>query len=329
MEIKKITNSSKLLFTVLTFVVFAFMFWASGPSRKTYTPIKYAATDLQPAVTPDARELTRITNDNLQELGASISPDGKKILYYTRNPMEIGNNQYHINLKTLGEQGVSPLLTAGCLQPSWMADNQGFYFKYSVAAKPVISKSKVENGGISYVSPNNNGEDDNFPNILRATNKILFGTAIGGSVQIATVDQNGLNFTILAEGRAPFAHPSENSFVFEKIVGDYWHIFIYDNNTGQQTQLTSGNQHNSYARISPDGKWIVFKRDFPKNSAHIMLMNTSGGNVKQLTTGNTWNERPEFGADGYIYFSSNAGNTEPYRKYDNFDIWRVKPNLQQ
>jgi TolB protein len=325
---RKIENLNKIIFSALAFIAFSFMFWASGPSRKTYTPVKQAVTDLQPAVTPDARELTRITNDNLQEIGASISPDGKKILYFTIDPMQIGANQYHINLKTLGEQGVSPLLTSGCLQPSWMPDSKGFYFKYAVASKPVISKSKIENGGISYVSPNNNGEDDNFPNILRASNKILFGTSIGNSVQVATVDQNGLNFTILAEGRVPFSHPIENSFVFEKRVGNFWHIFTYDINTGQQTQLTIGDQNNGYARISPDGKWVVFKRDFPKSSAHIMLMNMSGSNVKQLTTGNTWNERPEFGADGYIYFSSNAGNTDPYRKYDNFDIWRVKPNLQ-
>lgn len=325
-------QTKKVVYSILSLAVFAVMFWASAPSRKVYTPPptpKKITTDLQPAVTPDARELTRITNDNLQEFGASISPDGKKILYYSVDPGQVGVNQYHINLKTLGEQGTSPLLTAGCLFPSWMPDNKGFFFKYAVATKPVIAKSKIENGGISYVSPNNNGEDDGYPTFLKAANKVLFGTSIGNSIQVATIDPNGLNFTILVDGRMPYPHPTDNSFVYEKKVGANWHIFTYDNNTGQQTQLTSGNYDNEFARISPDGKWIVFRREFNSNTAHIFLMNTGGGSVKQLTTGNTWNGGPEFGADGYIYFSSNAGNSDPYRVYDNFDIWRVKPNISE
>ena len=56
-------------------------------------------------------------------------------------------------------------------------------------------------------------------------------------------------------------------------------------------------------------------------------MNASGGNVKQLTSGKTWNSLPEFGSDGYIYFSSNAGNSDVKRSFDNYDIWRIKPSL--
>jgi Tol biopolymer transport system component len=62
--------------------------------------------------------------------------------------------------------------------------------------------------------------------------------------------------------------------------------------------------------------------------AHIFIMDNTGSNVRQLTTGYTWNGAPEFGVDGYIYFSSNAGNSDPYRRFDNYDIWRLKPNFE-
>jgi Tol biopolymer transport system component len=112
-------------------------------------------------------------------------------------------------------------------------------------------------------------------------------------------------------------------------VGSKWQIFSYDFATGQQTQLTSDNFDNTFGRFSPDGKWIVFRKQSNSNVAHIFIMNRVGGSVKQLTTGNTWNGSPEFGPDGYIYFSSNAGNSDPLRKFDNYDIWRLKPNLSE
>jgi multiple sugar transport system substrate-binding protein len=74
----------KFLLSWLTILVFGIFFWASTPSRKTtYVPPKKAATDLLPAVTPDAKELTRITNSPYRDFGASIrdaSTFGKKIV---------------------------------------------------------------------------------------------------------------------------------------------------------------------------------------------------------------------------------------------------------
>ena len=59
--------------------------------------------------------------------------------------------------------------------PPWMADSKGFYFTYAVPSKPVIAKSRIDQGGINYVSANSNGDDD-YSSFLKATNKILFST---------------------------------------------------------------------------------------------------------------------------------------------------------
>ncbi|MCZ2297943.1 MAG: hypothetical protein LC134_00530 [Chitinophagales bacterium] len=327
---------TKWLLSTLSLVIFAIIFWSSSTTRPAANT-NFFDTDLAPAITPDAKELTRITNDNLLESYPAISPDGKKILYHSIDPLQKGSKVYHINLKILGEQGTTPLLTEGCSDASWMPDSKGFYFKYLVPTKPVLAKSKIDQGGINYVSPNASGDDDEAPSLLKAQNKILFHTKIGASYQIATIEQNGLNFTLLGTGFYPYPHPTANKFLFSKWVGNYIQIFSYDLVTGQQTQLTNGDFNYHRPRYSPDGKWIVFNKSTRKEdlkakevpSSHIFLMNSGGGNVRQLTTGNTWNETPEFGIDGYIYFSSNAGNTDKYRKFDNYDIWRLKPNLSE
>ncbi len=322
----------KLFLSFTTLFLFAFMFMATTPQKYSAAQI---ATDLAPAITPDAKELTRITNDNLQEFAASISPDGKKILYYSVDPVQAGTKKYHINVKTLGQQGTTPLLTEGCHSPSWMADSKGFYFTYAIPTKAVIAKSKIDQGGISYISPNANGDADDNASYMKAASKILFHTKIGGDYQIAMLDPSGLNFTLLGTGFNPIPHPTLNSFLFAKMVGLYSQIFTYDLTTGQQTQLSSGNFNYQWPKFSPDGKWIVFQKHSRKedlkpnqdNSQHLFLMNAVGGNVKQLTSGKTWNSLPEFGADGYIYFSSNAGNSDLKRIFDNYDIWRIKPSL--
>lgn len=287
--------------------------------------------DLAPAVTPDAKELTRISDDDLQNFYPALSPDGKKLLYQTTDPDQTGDKRVHIDLKTIGSQGTTPLLTEGCSSPSWMEDSKGFYFTYSVPSKPVIAKSKIDQGGINYVSPNANGNNDDGAGYLKGLNKVLFHTKVGTETQLCTMDSNGLNFTLLGTGENPFPHPSKKSFIFNKKVGKYWQIFSYDLESGQQTQLTSGDFHHISPKYSSDGKWIVFvKRDVNKSwaetSSHIFLMDVEGSNVKQLTTGNTWNLTPFLGADGYIYFSSNAGSNNK-KTWQNFDIWRLLPSL--
>ena len=323
----------KWLFSSLSIFAFAFLFWAStGPKNVTVAPPKPVLKniDLTPGVTADARELTRITNDKLQETYPRISPDGKKMLYIINDPTKTdANARNSIVLKTIGTQGVSPVLSEGCTLPSWLPDGKGFVFSYTKPGKPVIAKSKIEQMGINYVSANANGTDDSKPFYFKAQDKFLFYTNIGGTYHVAMIDNNGLNFTILTEGQSPYPHPKKNSFVFIKKVGDAWQIFEYDLAISQQTQLTSG-EFNAYnPAISPDGKWITFQRNKNKGEdSQIFVMEPGGGSMKQLTTGNTWNWCPEFAADGYIYFSSNAGNA-PDKRYDNYDIWRVKPNLSE
>ena len=327
--------------------VFALLFWASAPKRPIYRPpvvIQQRPPDLTPQVTSNAKELTRIVNSVNTERYPRISPDGNLMIYELYDNSKKSYNT-SIMLKKLGDPGVSPLLTEGCATPSWI-DNTSFLFAYLKPAKAVIAKSKINQLGINYVSPNGSGDDDSQPFYFKAQNKVLFFTKIGGEYQICTLDLNGQNLTAITNGQQAFPHPEKNVILFIKKVDKNWQIFKYDFESSQQTQLTTGTNVDCYhPAFSPDGKWIIFdkRQVIPREGheksidlitsdetaynnwidhieSHLFIMDSDGFNYKQLTTGNTYNYGPSISTNGQIYFSSNAGN--------NYDIWRVKPNLE-
>jgi hypothetical protein len=63
--------------TILSAIAFSLILNSCG-SKKSQALHKLT---LAPAVTPDAKELTRVTDDNLQNFYPVLSPDGKN--YYT------------------------------------------------------------------------------------------------------------------------------------------------------------------------------------------------------------------------------------------------------
>ena len=81
-------------------------------------------------------------------------------------------------------------------------------------------------------------------------------------------------------------------------------------------QLTTGESKNYSPSWSPDGTKIAFTSNSTGQRRHIFVVDRNGQNLLQLTDGNFDVMCSKWGKDGYIYFSSNAG--------DNWDIWRLK-----
>ncbi len=281
-----------------------------------------------PGVTNSAKELTRICDSPIAEFHPRISPDGKKLLYHVRDETKPTqqNERSSIFMKEVGKLGKVPL-TPGCTEnASWYPDGQSFLFNYSKPVKSVIAKSKI-GAGITYVTPFAMGDDDNYPSINPRGDKIAFQTSLGGKRNICLVDPEGMNFTILVEGEFPSWHPSGDVIVYTKLLdnGKQRHIFLYEMESGQNTQLTSGDFHNDRPYFSPTGKYISFVSDRDQDGKHIYIMKSDGSNVTQLTSGKTTENDPCWSSDDYIYFCSNAGEPPGCKEDDFSDIWRLKP----
>ena len=83
------------------------------------------------------------------------------------------------------------------------------------------------------------------------------------------------------------------------------HVFLLDRDSGKVKRLTFKGKYNTGAKISPDGKNVLFSR-MEQGSHRIFLLNLESGFERQLTFGPGNDEEPCWSPDGFfLAFSSN------------------------
>lgn len=83
------------------------------------------------------------------------------------------------------------------------------------------------------------------------------------------------------------------------------HVFLLDRVSGKIKRLTFKGKYNTGAKISPDGKSVLFSR-MEQGSHRIFLLNLESGFERQLTFGPGNDEEPCWSPDGFfLVFSSN------------------------
>ncbi|TCZ67352.1 TolB family protein [Flaviaesturariibacter aridisoli] len=313
-------------FRLLSFCALAYIIQGCSSVTAVKKPL---IPDNAPGTTGNARELIRLSNDPISEYYPRVSPDGKKVLFYTRDDNKTGSDRFGLVYINIGQPGRTPIIGASTAEGSWMPNSKDFLYTYYRPAKPVICRGGIEgNNGIAYITPSAMGENDSYPNISPDGKKILFQSRIGSAYQMCLMDPNGNNFTVLTEGSYGSWAPNGQSFLYAKDVGKFQQIFTYDMKTGQSTQLTSGDFSSFHASYSKDGKMIVFSSTRDDQSAHVFVMKADGSSVTQVTQGNTVNWYPTFGPDNTIYFTSNAGAPKNKPSISSYaDLWSVKAIL--
>lgn len=286
--------------------------------------------DAAPGTTGNAQSLVRITSDPIPEFFPRISPDGKRMIFHIRddNKKSSPSEKWSIMMMNLGQPGRIPLIGSYTGSPSFFPDSKTILYTYMKPTAPVIAKGAVDGtSGISYIAPNALGDYDNQAMVSPDGKKIVFETKFGGTWQIATMDLNGMNATILTEGSDPYWYPKGTKLVYSKLVGKYEQVFEYSFATGQSTQLTSGEYNSSNPTYSFDGKYIAFGSTRDNQNEHVFLMKDDGSGITQLTQGNSRNGMPVFAPNNDIYFCSNSGTKTERLNWTTSDIWKITPTL--
>jgi len=211
-------------------------------------------------------------------------------------------------------------------------DGKNFVYQYLKMDRPILVRTPVAGVGMTFISPQPLGTDDDEPDVSPDGKRIAFHTKIGDSYQVSCVDANGGNFTVYAEGTSPRWSPDGTKLAFDRLVGKNHQSFVLNLTTGQVTQLTGGDFSNEWPVWSPDGKWLAFVSD-RDGRWHLYAMRADGSQVTQLTSGGSQESLPDWASDNTIYFTSDAGAPEaqsnnPFSwRYAN--IWRLKPILSE
>ncbi len=291
------------------------------------------------------QNVSKVTDDGLSKIELAVSPDGNQLLYveidksvnsYITN-MKNSNSGYYYDsqmylLRDISRPSKTPLGLTFSYWPAWNKNGKEFVFVALENNQFKLVRANVEGGRKTYITRTSIGTEDGRPDIKN--NIILCQTKINGKWQIATLNYDGTEITLICEGHSPKWHPAENKFVFMRNGG----IFEMNLDLNQATEIYKDADFPCYQpSYSKDGKCILFEQLTPVNAKgtmtsslskriisiannrtnfHLYLISADGMNKTQLTSGSVDAYSPVWGADNTIFFISAANNKT--------DIWKAK-----
>lgn len=278
--------------------------------------------------------LSRVTSDKMDEFGPAISPDGRMLLFDTRFSSD--KSVVGVDPASGMRRTVFTSTNSESEEASW--DPQGRFFVYSTNSPGswsiVRTLTNSANAAVSIVVSGELAPVASDPAVSPDGARIAFATFIRTQWQLAVVNVDGSQFTLLGEGRNPAWSPDGRLIAFTRLVNGWSQLFTLNPATGTEvSQITSGEFHSLTPTWSPDGRLILYsssrggrssRSDYDlKTNAVLGVMNLyvvrpDGTNVVQLTNGDGLAVTPAWGKDGWIYFASNQAG--------NFDIWKLRPD---
>jgi Tol biopolymer transport system component len=314
----KLLNTFLIATSLLSVAVFS---GCQKQPKKTLAPTPKAQPKVKPkpinsvSVTGSAEALKRLTVGGPHEKVLSLSPDKKWLLIETYK----NKSSNHIIQKMKLSNNIKMLLTPDSSSSRygvWHPNQKSFIFSTDRMRNSSIVQSMGINGGsgVRFITKSSLGQAK-YPDITSDAKKIVF--SVDGN--LAMVNPNGMDLIMFGAGYRPKFSPDNKQILFIQKVGDYRHIYTMRTDGQEIFQLTSDQARDYGANWSPNGKKIAFVSDRVGGHRHLFIMNNDGSNIIQLTDGAFNINSIEWGDDGYIYFSADAGGNE--------DVWRLKPKV--
>ena len=305
---------------------------ACGAPAKPAPPPPAVAHTKELTVTGAGSALERLTSEDVSEMHPAISPDGSTLLFEVRvygPTSDIPEKQtlVAINPNTRAQRTLYTADTNKSDHPAWLPDGSSYvYASDSPGAWSLVrALTASPNAAVGVIAAGEIAPDVSVPSVSPDGRRVVFATRLRGTWTIAVIHVDGSHLTLLGEGTWPSWSPDSSRIAFSRTVGDHDQLFLVNPDTGGDlVQLTSGEWDNNTPSWSPDAQYIVFSstRGWKKDTGeskrtNLFVLNRDGTGLTQLTGGASFAREPNWGRDGWMYFSSDAAG--------NFDIWRLKP----
>ena len=192
--------------------------------------------------------------------------------------------------------------------PSLPDDGNSFVLEASVSGNWEIYRLRREgmaDGGEGLVQLTNNGHVDRMASWSPDGRYIAFVSDRSGNFDVYRMDPDGTNVVQITDTPEaeihPYWSPDSASIIYNRRVADQrlYAIWVTDAAGTDHQELLRDDQLNSYARISPDGQWIVFDKwwNNDETNGEIMIMKRDGSELKRLTENDVYDGYPAWFPD--------------------------------
>lgn len=251
---------------------------------------------------PDGSNRQRLTDTpNAASYNASLSPDGKFIVYVVTNGKTSEIYEYELatgditqltDLKNIvGSPEISP-------------DNSTIAFHYVTSGSNFQLWFMDRDGGNPREFYSVAGKDVHDPTWSPSGDQLLFAQGKGENNQLYIIDADGgvatlVNDTIDTRGRSDW---SVNDLISFDQGGPFAHdVYLMNANDGSGLRQVSEPGINAQgASLSPDGNWIAFTAytdvaNKDQESCEIFIMRIDGTDLRQLTDNGYCDYQPRWG----------------------------------
>jgi Tol biopolymer transport system component len=302
----------------------------SGPAQvAAVAPVANLNAEPEIAPTPASTDLVRVANLPGDQFAPVLSPDGATMLLEEPG----ADGLVRLSVRSVKDPSKALVLSAetvesrgGAFTPDggsvvYASGLQGAYAIMRSAAQmrsaPTVVLSAKQVGSGERVAMAPNGQI------------LCIEVGVPDSRSLARVRIDGTELKTLFEGRAPAFSPDGRRITFVRTVAGYDQVFTALSETGGEvTQLTRDAAHHRAPKYAPNGRYITFASNagFERYSAqggtaektwNIHAVRIDGSAPVALTDGRFTSVQPFWGANGKVYFASNAGGT--------FDVYMLTP----
>ena len=200
--------------------------------------------------------------------------------------------------------------------PSLSSDGAMFVLEASVSGNWEIYTLRREgmgDGGEGLVQLTSNRDLDRMASWSPDGRHIAFISDRSGNFDVYRMNADGTHVVQITDTPEaeihPYWSPDSRSIIYNRRVANQrlYAIWITDAAGSRHQELLRDDQLNSYARISPDGQWIVFDKwwNNDETNGEIMIMKRDGSELKRLTENDVYDGYPAWFPDSRrILYSS-------------------------
>lgn len=294
--------------------------YAAGRIFTTPTPQGENPTDSAPPpqVQDDAPEASPVPVQSSDEEPASSIPERNfpiQIAYV------IGTSEENASIYVADSNGGSrDLLTSSDCDssvPHWSPDGTSIVFQSDCGGTYDIWQMSAS-GNSPFMLIGSQGYDDREAHYALSGDQIVYvrhelGVSYNTNGDIR-IYSNGSDRSTGLSGRGPVFSPDGSKLAYMHLDGGTWQIFVYDFDSGENSQITFGGDDSRWPAWSPDGQEIAYNSATGQgtNPTGIWTVSADGGDPQLVIEGSYG--RPSWSESNLILFNSPDG------------LWVVRPN---